>query len=493
MPKNIILLSDGTGNSNVKNRGTNVYKLYEAINFNLSECRQVAFYDDGVGTQEFKPLKLIGGAFGWGLSRNIRHLYKQLVQVYEPEDKIYLFGFSRGAFTVRRLASLIAEMGILDKTAYRDDQTLENAVWHCFKNYRSKNPALLEPLYAPIIKLVYEDRIYKLPDTQLKYCNTKPNIEFIGIWDTVAAVGLPYDEATDFLDKFIFRFQFRDHKLHEKVNRACHAISVDDERQSFHPLLWENDPRIEQVWFPGVHCNVGGGYPQQGMSLVTLDWMMKKAEDVGIRFVANDVTFVKDRKYTFDKLYNSRAGIGVYYRYKPRNIAKICEDNKIKTPNIHVSVFERISQSIFGYAPGNLPATFDVIDYEGGLHKNSQKIAAFVGENFGNKTLLDHVAKYIYPRNILYYVFWIYSILTLWWLVRWDLANPEIGLFGTLKILISPDGLLDKLVMLIWEHPSLIVLGVIIFGGTIYVRKRMEGIFSKFWSARRTNLTTLLK
>ena len=125
--------------------------------------------------------------------------------------------------------------------------------------------------------------------------------------------------------------------------------------------------------------------------------------------------------------------------------------------------------------------------------KTPNKIADFVGENFANKTLLDHVAKYIYPRNILYYVFWIYSILTLWWLVRWDLANPEIGLFGTLKILISPDGLLDKLVMLIWEHPSLIVFGVTIFGGTIYVRKRMEGIFSKFWSARRTNLTTLLK
>ena len=99
----------------MKNRGTNVYKLYEAIDFNSPDCQQVAFYDDGVGTQEFKPLKLFGGAFGWGLSRNIRHLYKQLVQVYESGDLIYLFGFSRGAFTVRRLASFIAEKGILDK------------------------------------------------------------------------------------------------------------------------------------------------------------------------------------------------------------------------------------------------------------------------------------------------------------------------------------------------------------------------------------------
>lgn len=185
-------------------------------------------------------------------------------------------------------------------------------------------------------------------------------------------------------------------------NMCGNSELAGSQKPSLHPLLWENDTRIEQVWFPGVHCNVGGGYLRQGMSLVTLDWMMKKAEDAGIKFVANDVIFVKVRKYTFDKLYNSRAGIGVYYRYKPRNIAKICEDNKIKAPNIHVSVFERISQSIFGYAPGNLPTTFEVIDNEGGLHKNPKKIADFVNQNLAHKTLLDQVEKYIYPRNILY-------------------------------------------------------------------------------------------
>src|SRR5512141_991742 len=101
MGKNIILLSDGTGNSNIKDRGTNVFKIYEALDFNGlhgSQKEQIAFYDDGVGTEELKPLKILGGAFGWGLARNVRNLYKRLVQVYDPgdpndpetADKVYL-------------------------------------------------------------------------------------------------------------------------------------------------------------------------------------------------------------------------------------------------------------------------------------------------------------------------------------------------------------------------------------------------------------------
>jgi Uncharacterized alpha/beta hydrolase domain (DUF2235) len=497
MPKNIILLSDGTGNSNIKNRGTNVYKLYEAIDFNAKNYEQVAFYDDGVGTQEFKPLKILGGAFGWGLSRNIRHLYKELVQVYEPKDRIYLFGFSRGAFTVRRLASLIGEMGILDKTAYPDDELLDRAVWHCFKLYRSKNPALLEPLYEPLITKVFDNRLYKLTDKKLKYSGTKPNIEFLGVWDTVAAVGLPFDGATNFLDKYIFRFKFKNRNLHDYVNKACHALSVDDERQSFEPLLWKDDERIEQVWFPGVHSNVGGGYPQQGLSLVTLDWMIKKAQDVGIKFVANDLEFVRDRKYAFDKLYNSRSGLGVYYRYKPRNIAKICQDEEnkiaIKVPKIHVSVFERISQGIVGYAPGNLPANFDVLD-NGGIHSNSAEIANLVGNELAKMTspsLLGVAGKLIRKRQALFYSFLVYSIMTLCWVV-WG-NHPDVGFLEGFKILVSPDGLLDKIGDLVMHHKMLMLLGVFIYGVSYIVRKKIESIFSNFWSRLRPNLRDLLK
>lgn len=480
--KNIIFLSDGTGSSNIKKRGTNVYKLYEAINFNLPKFKQVAFYDDGVGTQEFKYLKILSGAFGWGLSRNVRQLYKELVQTYEQGDKIYLFGFSRGAFTVRTLAGFIAKMGILDNAAYPNDKQLDMAVWQCYQLYRSKNLAVIEKCF------------YKLYDKQLKFYDTQPSIEFIGAWDTVDAVGLPFDEATDFWNHFIFRFKFPDHVLHPYVKKACHAISIDEERQSFHPLLWENDPRIEQVWFPGVHNNVGGGYPQQGLSLVALDWMMEKAHDAGLEFIPTDVDFVKDREYVFDKLYNSRAGLAAYYRYQPRNITEICNKNKIMTPKIHESVFERIAQGIFGYATGNIPTTFEVVNNKG-IHKNSKAIGHIVNEAVAHMTpplLLDQAAKHIKARRILYYGLLVYSIFTLYWLVRDDLANPEVGLFGTLKILVSPDGLLDKLATLFWDHPVFIVVGAIIFAGSVYVRKKMEGIFAAFWSKLRPNLGKLL-
>ena len=102
MPKNIIICSDGTGNTAIKNRGTNVFKLFEAIDLNGHRtspnlCAQIALYDDGVGTESFLPLKLLGGAFGWGLKRNVVKLYTGLVRIYDPGDRIYLFGFSRGA------------------------------------------------------------------------------------------------------------------------------------------------------------------------------------------------------------------------------------------------------------------------------------------------------------------------------------------------------------------------------------------------------------
>lgn len=480
MSKNIILLSDGTGNSNIKDRGTNVFKLYEAIDFNLPANEQVAYYDDGVGTQEFKPLKMLSGAFGWGLGRNVRQLYKELVQTYQKGDKIYLFGFSRGAFTVRTLAGLIAKMGILDNTAYPDDEKLDMAVWNCYQEYRSTNLAVLEKCF------------YKPHGKTLAFCD-KPDIEFIGVWDTVDAVGLPFDEATAFWNRVIFCFKFEDHKLNKKTHKACHAISIDDKRQSFQPLLWEDDPRIEQVWFSGVHSNVGGGYPQQGLSLVALDWMMEKAGAAGLIFVKNDMDFVDDRQYAFDKLYNSRAGLAVYYRYQPRDIEKICIVHKV-VPKIHKSVFERIAQGIFGYAPGNIPTTFEVVD-NNGAHIHSAAISSIVSSAVAKMTpplLLDQAAKHIKVRRTLYYVFLFYSIFTLYWLVRGDLANPEVGLFGTLKILVSPDGLLDKLVVLFFDNPIFIIVGAIIFSGAVYVRKSMGRIFSDFWSGLRPGLRGLV-
>ena len=119
--KNIVLCSDGTGNSGGKTRGTNVWALFNAVwrgrdsDGDMPPKTQITFYDDGVGTSSFKPMKILGGAFGFGYSRNVRDLYKALVLTYDPDDSLYLFGFSRGAYTVRVLAGLILVCGILDR------------------------------------------------------------------------------------------------------------------------------------------------------------------------------------------------------------------------------------------------------------------------------------------------------------------------------------------------------------------------------------------
>lgn len=482
MSKNIILLSDGTGNSNIKNRGTNVYKLYEAIDFNSSKPKQIAFYDDGVGTQEFKPLKIMGGAFGWGLGRNVRHLYKELVQTYEPGDKIYMFGFSRGAFTVRTLAGFICNIGILDHQEYYDDDKLDKAVWQCYQQYRSKKLAVLEKLF------------YKPNEIKFKLCEPHSSVEFIGAWDTVDAVGFPVDEITAFWNKYIFRFKFPDQILNEHVKQACQALSIDENRQAFHPLLWEHHDRIEQVWFPGSHSDVGGGFPQQGASLFTLDWMMKKAEKAGLKFNEYDVGFVKDRRYIFDKIYESRAGIKVYYRYRPRDIAKYCEDNAIKTPKIHECVFERVAQGIFGYAPINIPNSFEVVNSQNTHKKSYDAIAKLVNDAVGKLTppsLMGQAANSIAQRRTLHLVFIIFSLITLYWLIREDLASS--GILGTLKILVSPDGLLDKLYLLFWHHKIFVLVGAGIYGSAYFVRKNMERIFAGFWSKLRAELNELIE
>src|SRR4051812_20123280 len=121
MSKNIVVCSDGTGNADIRGCGSNVFKVFEATELRSNQHdpslpNQIAIYHDGVGTEDFKPLKILGGAFGFGFSRHVRELYTGLARCYSPGDKIFLFGFSRGAFTVRTLAGLIAHAGLLDVT-----------------------------------------------------------------------------------------------------------------------------------------------------------------------------------------------------------------------------------------------------------------------------------------------------------------------------------------------------------------------------------------
>ena len=418
MSKNIVICSDGTGNSAIKGRGTNVFKLFEAVDLNGHRTNpdltpQVGLYDDGVGTEDFKPLKIFAGVTGFGLSRNVRQLYKELVRIYDPGDRIFLFGFSRGAFTARTLSGFIAACGILDVSKLRTTRKLEKAVRKAYKSYRHRYRTELAKLFLgePDNK-----KIELFKKTHCLEGDDPIEIEFLGVWDTVDAVGLPF-HLSDFINLVIHRFKFPDRTLNKSVKRACHALAIDDERLSFRPLLWEysddsDKKRIEQVWFAGAHSNVGGGYPKQGMSLVALDWMIRKAMESGLRVLESDHSLFHEHANVDDKLYNPRAGLGMFYRWKPRDIAAMCRKNKVP-PAIHLSVLERIAHGSEDYAPGNLASGATVVITPTGDREKDEAACARAKEvenvlrkaHKNGTSLLAQVKPAIITGQVSYYVY----------------------------------------------------------------------------------------
>lgn len=443
--KNIVLCSDGTGNRGGKQRGTNVWAIFNAVwrhpdaNGALPAKTQVTFYDDGVGTQNFIVFKLLGAAFGWGYSRNIRDLYRALVSAYEPGDAVYLFGFSRGAYTVRGLAGLVLSQGILNRHEFTSSKDLDRAVWAVFRAYRDRYESvagklrrLLMPQYAKDYESYRKyDRIHHLDRAKVP----KTPLAFIGVWDTVDAVGLPFDKLTDLLNRVV-RFRFRDQDLHKNVEKACHAIAIDDERRTFWPVMWNEhgkaeSERIEQVWFPGVHSNVGGGYPKDQMAMVSLDWMMARADSSGLKFYKDVREKVREAANAHGRLYDSRAGLASYYRYSPRIIETLCDGRKphvkIGTPKIHFSALRRAARATDGYAPGAIPPKVKVV----GTHDKDNDLVSRLEEAFSGsaKDLArgsSIVARWVSRRRVLYFLFLFYSLglLAAAGVIRWSDLFP---------------------------------------------------------------------
>ena len=350
MPKNIILCSDGTGNAGGKGRGTNVWRLFLSIDQHSAKTKQLAFYDDGVGTSSVAVMKAIGGATGFGLGRNIRQLYTDLAKNYEKGDKIYVFGFSRGAFTVRSLAGMIAAVGVPDVGSMSDEE-LEKEVKRAYRAYRSLFDSAI-----PKFNRACEKR-----DIALNY----PRIHCVGVWDTVGAVGVPFREWREWVQHRL-RLRPHDHDPDDTIDNAFHALAIDEERRAFTPILFDEGKaagrgNVEQVWFAGVHSNVGGGYPKKGMANVPLHWMMMRAEKYGLKFKTDAVEDSRLAANVHSELYDSRKGPGVYYRYGPRKIDALCQAASIEEPKIHVTAVERMDRSTKSYGPVNLPNTFDVV------------------------------------------------------------------------------------------------------------------------------------
>lgn len=367
MKKRIILCSDGTGNSGGKGRGTNVWRLFCALDLNPNPKRgdvvQIALHDDGVGTDDNRFWKLLGGIAGLGLKRNLIELYSFLARNYQGKvpnsnteaDEIYIFGFSRGAYTARVLAGLIGLCGV-PQLSRLHGETLEEVcnkaitlLRRSFKRFGGTHQAT----NGAVAKF----------RSRYSWNQGEASIKFLGVWDTVDAYGFPIEEIADFWDWAIYPFKFPDQKLGKHVIKAAHALSIDDERLSFQPTLWdvkgEEDPsRIQQVWFAGVHSNVGGGYPKDGLALIALKWMMAQTD---LRWIPSKHAEIYSSANLYDKLYDSRAGLGSLYRISPRPIDALCRAAGCEV-YWHESVFHRIAAGVEGYAPGNAAGKVTIVN-----------------------------------------------------------------------------------------------------------------------------------
>ncbi len=344
--KKIIICADGTWNTEDKTDDgfpcpTNVTRVRRALlPTDSSGVAQVVHYEQGVGT-EF-GIRLRGGALGRGIFNNVVDSYEFLMDNYEPGDRLYLFGFSRGAFTVRSLAGLIRNSGILRRG---HESFLDEAI----KIYRDYDPAT-----APDGPVSLNFRGYHSHEAE---------IEFIGVWDTVGALGIPFLDGQFRILRGL-DWRFHDVTLSRIVKNAFHALAIHEYRSQFEPTLWELKPgapttqRVEQVWFNGAHSDVGGGYPESGLSDVALGWMVENAEKYGgLEFDRSTLALKPDSLAeghdSFSSFYKVLGALKGASEGTPRRFR--ANPATAATENPHPSVLERFKQT---HAKENWPPTF---------------------------------------------------------------------------------------------------------------------------------------
>ncbi|KUE79640.1 DUF2235 domain-containing protein [Aeromonas schubertii] len=262
MARKLIVCCDGTWNSaDNKDEGvpapTNVFKLFNAL---CCDDSQLTRYQSGVGSGGLMD-KVLGGAVGYGLSEDIRDCYQWLATHYREGDEIFLFGFSRGAFTARSLGGMIGRFGLV---RFHADEGRGKVVERIYRQGYREGRSLGDLDFHP----------------------NSTAIRFIGVWDTVGALGIPDDKGVLNLFDNPDNYRFHDVKLGTHVQSARHAVSIDEKRSSFTPTLWREEPGrdIKQYWFAGVHSDVGGGYKDHGLADITLKWMMEEAQQSGLAF-----------------------------------------------------------------------------------------------------------------------------------------------------------------------------------------------------------------
>jgi uncharacterized protein (DUF2235 family) len=330
MQRRIVICADGTWSRPERDPErdvpTNVLRLARAIRPVAADgAQQQVFYDWGIGSYYDR---FVGGATGRGLHKNIMDGYRYVVQNYRPGDEIFLFGFSRGAYTVRCLSGLINNCGILK----RPDAAL---IQQAFDLYRKPGK-----VHAPRGKNSVAFR--------RRHSHPSRAVKFVGVWDTVGAMGIPIS----FLGLFEDRDEFHDCKVGRNVRIARHALAIDELRSDFEPTVWWPRPRLDlkQVWFAGSHGDVGGGYkPGTGgtrLSDTPLAWMMREAMAAGLECEPH--LRRRLREDPLARLHESRRN---FYRIRTRHHRPI--DHGRGEVRVHRSVRQRWQRDA-GYRPKNL-------------------------------------------------------------------------------------------------------------------------------------------
>lgn len=350
--KNIVICCDGTGNQ-LDEKYSNVVKFYSALE--KSPGKQVTYYDAGVGTipHDHVPLEIVQKikkglalALGIGLEENVTEAYSYLMNIYEAGDQIYLFGFSRGAYTVRVLAGLISQMGLLEKGC-------QHLIPYAWQYYRE----------------CYKPAIAKLSGEFKSMFTRSVDVHFLGAWDTVSSVGLLGGYKS-----------YPNTKVNENILNVRHAIAIDERRRFYRQNLFErikDNNNIKQVWFAGVHSDVGGSYPfnESGLSQISLAWMIREAGNKGLFFDQARVASVLPTSTAnveiaapdpYAPIHQSLSGGWWIFELWPKRNREtkkwrppfgawrtmfLDSGNKPVRPIIHCSVVQRMRN---GYAPHNL-------------------------------------------------------------------------------------------------------------------------------------------
>jgi uncharacterized protein (DUF2235 family) len=297
--KRIAIFCDGTWNSSDARYPTNVVKLSLAAHRSYEDAFQEIIYVAGVGsgrgtTDWSKTIdRWGGGLFGWGLTENLEDAYRQLAFGYELGDELFVFGFSRGAFTARSLCGLIRSCGIPSRgNVPRLPEAIERYRTRGAENTHPDHPDsfAFRREFAPWVHTSPKEREWRVQNGVAE--GHRLTITYLGVWDTVGALGVP--KMLPFAPHFNRKYQFHDTELSSSVLSARHAVAIDERRVTYPPTLWSNldelnarqpdrDRPYRQEWFPGDHGSVGGGGDVLGLSSHSLLWILEGAAEAGFR------------------------------------------------------------------------------------------------------------------------------------------------------------------------------------------------------------------